>query len=261
MTSGAPEAARIAARVEQRFREAAHQGRAGAAATVLRHVIEAAERSPGAWLDVKFPLGREAAGVLCEIAEAVDATNSRQRRAGGQLLSLGEQGELSDIAADLATIWDGHRATVTCANLARLGMFFRKAAASPLFYVGDPSFVRDAPPEATTNALSEPVYWRGSQWAVTAYGIEEAGGKYLIERERLGDLDWCSHMAEKMWVDVAEFREAFRRAKAIFEPSTGGGAARPDIDDWLACIRTCEDFSEDRQDDDDDDLITAGGKR
>jgi hypothetical protein len=257
----APEAARIARRVEQRFREAAHQGRTGAAATVLRQIVEAAERAPGAWLDVKFPLGRGAAGALCEVVEAVDATNSLHRRAAEPLLSFEQQCELSDIGTDLAAIWDGHPASVTCASLARLGTFIGKAASSPLFHVGDPSFIGNAPPTVSIGALSEPVYWRGKQWAVTAYGIEEVGGRYAVPKERLRSMDWCSHMLEKMWVDAAEFREAFRRAEAVFGLDTDGAAApRQDIDDWLACIRTCEDFRDDKQDDDDDDLMAAGGR-
>jgi hypothetical protein len=262
MNGGAPEAALIAGRVERRFREAAHRGRTGAAATVLRQLVGASARLPGAWLDVEFPLGREAAGALCEVIEAVDATNGRQRRAGGRLLSLEEEGELSDIATDLAAIWEGHPATVTCADLARFGTLVSRAAASPLFHAGNPSFIGDAPPEVTTNALSEPVHWQGKQWAVTAYGIEEVSGRYVIERERLCDLDWCSHMLEKMWVDAAEFREAFRRAKAVFGLDTDEAAApRQDIDGWLACIRTCEDFrDDDKQDDDGDDLMAAEGR-
>jgi len=47
--------------------------------------------------------------------------------------------------------------------------------------------------------LSE-IWWRGRQWAVTAYGIECLDGTYVIERNRLletPEYPWPCHMAEK----------------------------------------------------------------
>jgi hypothetical protein len=63
-----------------------------------------------------------------------------------------------------------------------------------------------------------------------------------------------------MWVDIEEFREAFRRAEAIFEPNTGNDAAPPALDDWLACIRTCEDFRDEDEDPADDPMAGRGGR-
>ena len=77
--------------------------------------------------------------------------------------------------------------------------------------------------------LSEPVYWRGRQWAATAYGVEALDGSYTIEGERLWEddfqpwtvghegLGWVAHMAEKVWVDVADFRNALLEARGHFE--------------------------------------------
>ncbi len=62
--------------------------------------------------------------------------------------------------------------------------------------------------------LALPVHFRNKQWAVTAYGIECLKGFYEIEKSRFGEdsggyPDWPLHMAEKDWVDVALFMEAF----------------------------------------------------
>jgi hypothetical protein len=56
------------------------------------------------------------------------------------------------------------------------------------------------------------IWWRGRQWAVTAYGIECLDGTYVIERERLLELphgSWPEHMAGKIWVDIDEFATAW----------------------------------------------------
>jgi hypothetical protein len=73
------------------------------------------------------------------------------------------------------------------------------------------------------------------QWRVTDYGIEAIRGAqsdsiegvtptYEIEAKRLLETtergneelyDWLVHMAEKTWVDIAAFTEAFEKALAI----------------------------------------------
>lgn len=67
-------------------------------------------------------------------------------------------------------------------------------------------------------ALSKPVYWRGSQWAVTRYGVQALDGKYDIEKKRVWEEDngygWEQHMKEKGWVDMADFRQALQIARA-----------------------------------------------
>src|SRR6185369_4546489 len=46
--------------------------------------------------------------------------------------------------------------------------------------------------------IGEPVYWRGRQWAVTAFGVEALNGKYRIRasdvwQDETGG-DWLTHM-------------------------------------------------------------------
>lgn len=62
-----------------------------------------------------------------------------------------------------------------------------------------------------------PILWRGNQWAVTSYGIEALDGRYAITRHRLDDPYWEAHMADKEWVDIADFAEALRIAGERFE--------------------------------------------
>lgn len=87
----------------------------------------------------------------------------------------------------------------------------------------------DAP--AAERGLDE-IWWRGKQWAVTAYGIECLNGDYEIEADRLAegfpedeggdssdgilfDDTWAVHMAEKNWVDIDEFATAWLVALAL----------------------------------------------
>jgi hypothetical protein len=59
-----------------------------------------------------------------------------------------------------------------------------------------------------------PIYHVGNQWAVTGYGIEEvrsgSGHRpyYHIAKRDLSKM-WPRHMAEKNWVDAADFNRAF----------------------------------------------------
>jgi len=69
--------------------------------------------------------------------------------------------------------------------------------------------------------LSQPIYWKGKQWAVTDFGIEALDGKYVIQKPRLWeDMDkwgWEKQMSEKEWVDMADFKEALSIARNKFK--------------------------------------------
>jgi hypothetical protein len=65
-----------------------------------------------------------------------------------------------------------------------------------------------------------PVIWQGRQWAVTTYGVECRDGCYAFEAGRLCEdhadgYSWIKHMAEKEWVDMADFATAFFVAVAL----------------------------------------------
>lgn len=69
----------------------------------------------------------------------------------------------------------------------------------------------DQPVRVRGDALDE-IWWRGKQWAVTAYGIERLDGTYVVEASRLAenpDYPWPMHMAAKEWVDIDEFTTAW----------------------------------------------------
>lgn len=84
-----------------------------------------------------------------------------------------------------------------------------------------------APPAGWPNDLTQPVYFANSQWAVTAYGLEclERGAPYAAEGSRMNETrpgsdlyDWPLHMAEKSWVDIEAFIQAFETALHRFCP-------------------------------------------
>lgn len=81
-----------------------------------------------------------------------------------------------------------------------------------------PTYESTTDVRVTGEALQEPIYWKGRQWAVTSYGIEARNGKYLIKGERVWEdnrsYGWVEHMAEKEWVDLSDFVEALRLARA-----------------------------------------------
>ena len=65
--------------------------------------------------------------------------------------------------------------------------------------------------------------FKNSQWAVTKYGLEvlKPEPPYEIKASRLTETttrndgtfyDWPVHVAEKEWVDLGAFAEAFRQA-------------------------------------------------
>jgi hypothetical protein len=74
--------------------------------------------------------------------------------------------------------------------------------------------------------LTRPIYWQGQQWAVTGYGVESRDGRYTVSRLNLWDDEfrhsWLRHMAEKNWVDLADFAEALRIARRHHAPRCGG---------------------------------------
>ena len=62
------------------------------------------------------------------------------------------------------------------------------------------------------------IWWRGRQWAVTAYGIEALDGRYPIDARRLVEKQghsWPEHMADKDWVDVDEFATSWMVALVL----------------------------------------------
>lgn len=81
-----------------------------------------------------------------------------------------------------------------------------------------PAYESTTEVRVTGEPLAEPVYWRGKQWAVTSYGIEARDGKYPIAGNRVWEETqghgWIEHMSEKGWVDIHDFAEALRIARA-----------------------------------------------
>jgi hypothetical protein len=80
-----------------------------------------------------------------------------------------------------------------------------------------PRYQSGIPVHVVGEALTEPIYWQGRQWAVTPFGVECRDGTYVIQANRLWEKDedygWVRHMAEKSWVDLPEFAEALRIAR------------------------------------------------
>jgi hypothetical protein len=73
------------------------------------------------------------------------------------------------------------------------------------------------PEDADLISQVDTILHRVGQWAVTTYGVEALarnwhGGvmTYPIEKTRLWEQDWESHMAGKKWVNMDDFREAMR---------------------------------------------------
>jgi hypothetical protein len=70
------------------------------------------------------------------------------------------------------------------------------------------------------NEPTSKVLFENHQWRVTAYGVEsvepaptyELSADQLLESERAGYYDWPVHMAEKTWIDIEAFIEAFVNA-------------------------------------------------
>lgn len=60
----------------------------------------------------------------------------------------------------------------------------------------------------------ENVLWENDQWRVTNFVLEEqpGGSGYWIARDDLSRPGWVRHMAQKNWVDVEVFKEAYVKA-------------------------------------------------
>jgi hypothetical protein len=60
--------------------------------------------------------------------------------------------------------------------------------------------------------LTEPIYWHGRQWAVTAYGVEALNGCYRIAWRDLRDEPARKRLLDQMrdhyWVHLDDFKEA-----------------------------------------------------
>ncbi len=73
------------------------------------------------------------------------------------------------------------------------------------------------------NEKPSKVLFENHQWKVTDYGVESVKpaptyhfyAERLLEERGAGDgeyYDWPAHMAEKSWVDIRAFNEAFAKA-------------------------------------------------
>lgn len=84
----------------------------------------------------------------------------------------------------------------------------------------------DAPPGGWPAHISRRVYFINQNWAVTEHGIESlAVVRYEIPADRIGELrdgcdayDWPLHLAEKTWVALHDFLEAFEFALRALPP-------------------------------------------
>jgi len=72
-------------------------------------------------------------------------------------------------------------------------------------------------------ALSEPIFWIGHKWAVTAFGIEHRDGTYPIAKERLWEEEpqysWKRHIRDSKdndWANWWDFDQAFDFAAKHF---------------------------------------------
>jgi len=70
-------------------------------------------------------------------------------------------------------------------------------------------------------ALQEPVFFQGRQWAVTGFGVECRDGTYPIAAKRLWEEEktygWVRHLAEKEWVDLEDFIVVLGVARVRFQ--------------------------------------------
>lgn len=93
--------------------------------------------------------------------------------------------------------------------------------------------------------LKPPVHFKNEQWAVTGYGVESVPPEvdYHFDASRISELThkgpsqfyWPVHMAEKTWVDIEAFIEAFNQAIAIH-----AGRYSPAIDPTLLATSLSE---------------------
>jgi hypothetical protein len=63
------------------------------------------------------------------------------------------------------------------------------------------------------------------QWCVTEHGVENLSGpcRYDIDKSALGHPWWSDHMADKNWVNGADFNAALAFARRHFNIEIGTG--------------------------------------
>lgn len=69
------------------------------------------------------------------------------------------------------------------------------------------------------------IYKRFGDWCVTDTGVDCLSHPYWVEVDRLHEDDWVRHMAEKCWVNIADFSMALESARDRF--SRGKPANKP----------------------------------
>jgi rRNA-processing protein FCF1 len=67
--------------------------------------------------------------------------------------------------------------------------------------------------EAIQSFEIDPIIEIFGTWAVTDYGLECLSTEYPIEKNRLTELDWVSHMKTKTWVKIFDFIAALEFAR------------------------------------------------
>lgn len=74
---------------------------------------------------------------------------------------------------------------------------------------GNQPIEQDKTPVKCLGESLDVIWWRGRQWAVTAYGIEALDGRYAIAADQIGQTDWPQHVTSKEWVDIEDFLTAW----------------------------------------------------
>ncbi|KQU19042.1 hypothetical protein ASG63_07795 [Methylobacterium sp. Leaf94] len=69
--------------------------------------------------------------------------------------------------------------------------------------------------------LTEPVHWRGRQWAVTGYGIEALDGMYHVSAAEIwsgpdGTLPWLEALHRRYGTDREDLDAALKVARTIW---------------------------------------------
>ncbi|MCX7045476.1 MAG: hypothetical protein NTX50_08345 [Candidatus Sumerlaeota bacterium] len=71
--------------------------------------------------------------------------------------------------------------------------------------------------EAATRMELPPILMREGDWVVTTAGVDCLIIQYNIETSRLDERDWETHMSEKSWINIADFRVILGLAKRMKE--------------------------------------------
>jgi hypothetical protein len=95
---------------------------------------------------------------------------------------------------------------------------------------GDGPIEYDRTPVRLRGEELHPVWWRGRQWAVTAYGIECLDGTYALSADQLRRINDAypitTHVTTKLWVDGDDFLTAWLVALALHAIPTKAGQAK-----------------------------------